>query len=201
MKDKTPYEPEARSVPARVLDLFSKNLHEVYTSGDLALKFQVRAEQFSEVLAPCVLHGLLVYAREVGDTVKTWRATAKLQAWAAARQGTAPQSARALAPPPGWVAVKTSKRGGNRVQLPALDPAALKTELNAVPPPAKRFSTAGVSKYEVVFSGLPLNACRRVPAAYHGTLVTAIRKRHKVGPERYLVRRISSAESGVYRTA
>ena len=198
-----PYEPEAGSMQARVLALFVKNAEEEYTSSDLALKFQLRADRFTAALATPVKHGLLVYMRSHAEEPKTWRAGPNLHAWAGARDAQALLAARGLAgePEPKANGGKPSKRGGSRVRLPAIDPATLVTELNVPTPPEQRFSRSGVSKYDAVFKDLPVNACRRVPAVYHATLVTAIKKRHKAGLERYVVRRVSPTESGVFRTA
>lgn len=79
------YEPEPGSVPARVLDLFVRNPEEEFTSGDLALKYQIRAEKFTALLASAISCGLLLHERtSLSETTRVWRAGPRLKAWAAA---------------------------------------------------------------------------------------------------------------------
>lgn len=94
MSPTTPYIPEPGSPVARVLDLLARNPEDDYTSGDLALKFQVKSTAWPPTLAKAKALGLVSYAATVEDEPKAWSAGPNLATWMAQRNGAA------SAPPP-----------------------------------------------------------------------------------------------------
>lgn len=203
MSDSSPttapdYLPEAGCVADRVLDLFIRQPDEEYTSGDLALKFQLRPGSFQACLAAPMNHGLLVHQADAGEKEKVWRAGPRFTAWLQARSARLQASSvfavgRAAAKPPG-------KRGGARKHLPRLDPAKLTFETNAPKPHAPFFARRGESKYAALFERLTAPGMSvRLPIEYHGTIQSMIKKRKAAGQGLYSVARIDEQTFGLWR--
>ena len=198
MNDIPTYNPEAGCVADRVLDLFRRQPEEEYTSGDLALKFEIRKSAFTSLLEVPTRHGLLVYAPVAGDDGKVWRIGPKFMAWHEARTANvnAPNSvfdAARKARVPG-------KRGGARKHLPRLDPAALTFEVNAPKPLQPFFARSGESKYTAVFDKLTAPGMSvKLPIAYHGTIQSLIKKRKAAGLGVYSVARLDAETFGLWR--
>lgn len=184
------YNPEPGSPAARALDLLARNPEDDYTSGDLALKFQVKATAWPPLLAKAKAAGLVTYAAAGEDDPKAWSAGPAMAAWWAARNAQA--------------AVPRGKRGGARPLLPVPDLATLKVE-HGVPIAPRRIGQPGDSRWAPVLAmlegpdtsiALPMN-CRGAIGAY-------IKKASKAGrlPGSYVVRpcAIEIGKCRVHRT-
>ena len=197
MSKPTTYAPEPGSLPARVLELFKRQPDEHFTSGDLALKFQVQAAKFKAALEAPATRQLLVYGRSPDDPdgAQVWHTGPAFKAWLEAQGGT-PAVTQATTP-----AAARGKRGGSRSQLPPLDLAKL-TIKTGVPKPARtRFSRAGESKYSPLFSALKPGQSVDVPAQYMATLYTHAKKLKKAGSGSYTVQRTGIDTCTVWRDA
>lgn len=193
MSTPTPYAPEPGSLPARVLELFKRAPDEHYTSGDLALKFQVQAAKFKAALEPATNRGLLAYGRTSSDPEgpQVWHAGEKFAAWHKGQQ----QPAAAPA------AAKRAPRGGLRAQLPPLDLSKLVIKTDVPKPARKRFSRAGDSKYAPLFAALKPGNSVEVPSQYMATLYTHAKKLKKAGLGTYTVQRTGIDTCTIWRDA
>lgn len=196
----TPYTPEPGSLPARVLALFLRQPDEHFTSGDLALKFQVQAGKFKAALERPVAHGLLVYGRTDDDpnSAQVWHTGRRFAAWAATQEPAAPPPP----PAPGTQARRNGpKRGSARPTLPALDLAKLSIQAGVPKPERKRFSRSGESKYAPLFNALKPGQSVEVPINYRATLYTHAKKLKKAGRGNYTVLQTSITTCTVWRDA
>jgi hypothetical protein len=188
------YEPEAGSVPARVLDLFIRMPDEEFTSGDLALKYVVRAEKFSALLAGAISCGLLRYERTTGsDGGKVWRAGPHLKAWADSRGSAAVAVAAA------------SSRGLAQPARPRrpLKPASAAIDLAAAPvlkqlpiPEAVRGGVNG-SRYAAMWDRLGVGDAFELPAQQVAGLAAYCRKNRRS----FTVRTTGDGIKTIWRTA
>lgn len=195
MSKPTIYLPEPGSLPARVLELFKRQPDEHFTSGDLALKFQVQAGKFKAALEAPVNKHLLVYGRSPDDPdgAQMWHAGPGFKDWLATQNSTP-----APAPAP---AATRGKRGGARNQLPPLDLSKLTIKTGVPKPPRTRFSRAGESKYSPLFSALKPGQSVDVPSQYMATLYTHAKKLKKAGSGSYTVQRTGIDTCTVWRDA
>ena len=177
------YTPEPGSPVARVLDLLARNPEDGYSSGDLALKFQVKAAAWPPLLAKAKALGLVTYAAESEDEPKTWGAGPALAAWVAHRNAPASTAAAPAAP-------ARSKRGGTRPNLPPLDLSKLKVE-RGVPVAPRRIGQRGGSKWAAAVALLnEPDKSFLVPMPYRAALYAYIKKALKAGKLKgtYIVR-------------
>ena len=93
-----PYIPEPGSLPARVLDLFSRNVDEYFTSSDLALKFQAPANSMKARLEAPLHYGLLRFEKESSEDKPAWCVGPKFAAWRAQQLAANPKPAAAPQP-------------------------------------------------------------------------------------------------------
>lgn len=198
MNKPTPYTPEPGSLPARVLDLFKRQPDEHFTSGDLALKFQVQAAKFKAALEAPLGRQLLVYGRSPDDVEgpQVWHIGPAFRAWLATQAPASAPAARAAAP-----AAARSLRGGTRAQLPPLDLAKLTIKTGVPKPERRRFSRAGDSKYAPLFNALKPGQSVEVPAQYMATLYTHAKKLKKAGTGSYTVQRTGIDTCTLWRDA
>jgi hypothetical protein len=199
------YEPEAGSVPARVLDLFIRNPEEEFTSGDLALKYVVRSEKFSALLAGAISCGLLRYERTTAsDGSKVWRAGPHLKAWADSRDSAAvavaAASSRGLARAP---AAKTSSAAQPARQRRMLTPATPSIDLAAVPvlkgvpiPEAVRGGVNG-SRYAAMWDRLGVGDAFELPDRQAAGLAAYCKKNRRS----FTVRTTGDGIKTIWRTA
>ena len=194
----TTYTPEPGSLPARVLDLFKRQPDEHFTSGDLALKFQVQAAKFKAALEAPTNHKLPVYGRLADDAEgpQVWRTGAKFAAWLANQPQVTPAGWTLPAP-----AAARTKRGGIRTQLPPLDLAKLTIKTGVPKPPRRRFSRAGESKYTPLFTALKPGQSVEVPSQYMATLYTHAKKLKKAGTGAFTVQRTGIDTCTIWRDA
>lgn len=193
MNDKH-YTPEPGSLPDRVLALFKRQPDEHFTSGDLALKFQVQAAKFKAALEAPTNHQLLVYSRPAGEAEgpQVWHTGPKFKAWLTAQQPAAE---------PAKAAPQRARRGGARNQLPPLDLTTLTIKTGVAKPPRRRFSRAGESKYTPLFSALKPGQSVEVPAQYMATLYTHAKKLKKAGAGAFTVQRTGIDTCTVWKDA
>ena len=201
------YEPEAGSVPARVLDLFIRNPEEEFTSGDLALNYQVRSDKFSALLASAVTCGLVLYERtSASEGSKVWRAGPRLKAWAVARHEAAlavaaatsrglTQNAAPAVNAPAFPATKPARR--------MLKPAGPQIDLSAVPvrkgvpiPEAVRGGLNG-SRYAALWDKLGVGDCVDLPDRQAAGFAAFCKKNRRS----YTMRTTDQGVKTVWRTA
>jgi hypothetical protein len=199
------YEPEAGSVPARVLDLFVRNPDEEFTSGDLALKYVVRSEKFSALLAGAISCGLLLYERTTAsDGSKVWRAGPHLKAWAASRDvaamAVAAASSRGLTQWPAAKPAAAPKPARPRRMLtpasPSIDLAAVPV-LKGVPIPEAVRGGANGSRYAALWDRLGVGDAFELPDRQAAGLAAYCKKNRRS----FTVRTTGAGIKTIWRTA
>lgn len=150
------YTPEPGSLSARVLDLFSRNQDEYFTSPDLALKFSVVANGMRQRLEAPLNHGLLTYQRTGDEVSNAWRVGPRFKDWHLARNGIALSVATAPKPP---AAGQPGRKATGPRQPLDINLAKVHRKL---PMPAGQ-STAGASPYAVLWAQLEEGDCVELP--------------------------------------
>jgi hypothetical protein len=94
------YQAAPGGLAERILMMMAANAGEYYTSGDLALKYDLNPSMIGSVLQSARLHGLVDLRGQRGETDRVWVALPPLQTWAQARRASQPAAAQAPAPAP-----------------------------------------------------------------------------------------------------
>ena len=203
------YEPEAGSVPARVLDLMIRNPEEEFTSSDLALKYQVRSDKFSALLAGAISCGLLLFERtSAAEASKTWRAGPRLKAWAVTRHEAALATAVAMprgltqnaAPAPAVsVPVFPASKPARRMLRPAGPQIglALVTVRKGVPIPEAVRGGLNGSRYAALWDQLGVGDCVDLPDRQAAGFAAFCKKNRRS----YTIRTTDQGVKTVWRTA
>ena len=181
------YTPEPGSLSARVLELFSRNADEYFTSQDLALKFDVVANGMKQRLEAPLNHGLLIYQRAGQEANNVWCIGPQFKAWHAHCNRLA---VAAVTVPKLRDAAKVARLTGPRQRL---DISVAKVH-RALPMPAGQ-SSAGASPYAALWAQLEVGDCVELPDRNaHGLHSWA--KNNKL---QAATRRLSPTTKGVWR--
>lgn len=177
-----PYIPEPGSLPARVLDLFSRNVDEYFTSSDLALKFQAPANSMKARLEAPLHYGLLRFEKKSSEDKPAWCVGPKFAAWRAQQLTANPKPA--VAPQP------ARRKVGPRLPL---DPATLVVHRQLPIPPAG--SGRGGSQYARIWESLRVNDCVELPDRAAASMASWC----KNNQQQATVRRLSPTTKGVWK--